>query len=263
MFAFPRAIVAASAIGVFCWNIPANAATVSYTATSGSLAASATFDNTVANQLTVTLTNTSLTDVLVPTGVLTALFFSTTASLTPGTATVAPGSSVLFYTPSTQSNVGGEWAYASGLSGAPGGATNGISSSGLNLFGAGNFQPPTNLQGPVSVDGLQFGITSAGDNPATGNTPVTGTNALIKNSVIFVLSLVGVFDLSSLTHVSFQYGTALTDPNVSCTPGAPNCIFHDNTPPPPSVPLPPAAILFVSGLAGLGLIGARRRRRRA
>jgi hypothetical protein len=38
---------------------------------------------------------------------------------------------------------------------------------------------------------------------------------------------------------------------------------HDCATTPPNVPIPPAAILFVSGLAGLGLIGARRRRRRA
>ena len=55
----------------------------------------------------------------------------------------------------------------------------------------------------------------AGNDPATGNTPVTGTNALNKNSVVFTLSgLPAGFDLDCITNVNWQYGTSLTEPNI-------------------------------------------------
>ena len=160
-----------------------------------------------------TLTNTSMTDALVPTDVLTAAFFNLTGgfTLTPVSAVVAPGSTVLFGTTDPGGVVGGEWAYLCGLSGAPAGC--GISSSGLGFFGPGNVFPGTNLQGPADPDGIQYGITSKGDNPATGNAPMTGDNALIKYSVIFTFTASGAtFDPSkNLSGVVFQYGTAPTD----------------------------------------------------
>ena len=210
---------------------------------SGNLAAEADF-SVVSNQLVVTLTNTSTADVLVPSDVLTAVFFNVTGDPTFSkvSAVVAPGSSVLFGTTDPGGVVGGEWAYLNGLSQFS--ANEGISSTGLGIFGPGDVFPGSNLQGPTSPDGLQYGITSAGDNPLTGNTPVTGTNALIKNSVVFTLGNVPVgFELNSIGNVTFLYGTALTEPNV---PGHP-----------PGVPGPWAAIPFVFGLAA----GLRRRRR--
>jgi hypothetical protein len=121
---------------------------------------------------------------------------------------------VLFGGTDPGGSVGGEWAYASNLNGAPGGARWGISSAGLDLFGAANF-PGNNLQGPVSVGGIQYGIMSFGDNPATGNAAVTGSNALIKYQVVFELSgLPAGFDPSArIADVQFQFGTALSDPS--------------------------------------------------
>ena len=159
--------------------------------------------------------------------------------------------------------VGGEWAYASVLVGAPLGATEGISSAGLGLFGGATF-PGTNLQGPAAVNGLQYGITSAGDILATGNAAVTGGNALIQNQVVFTLAGVG---LSTVSNVSFQYGTALTEPN--CTPPVPP------TENPPvggqMVPIESTALLLagaqsttwliplVLSAAGIGLVLVRRK----
>ena len=213
---------------------------LSFSATNGSnLSAFADF-SIVGGNLQVTLTNTSTYDVMNPSSILTALFFDVgTGTLTPVSALL--NGSTVFFGPDGGGNVGGEWAYAYGLSGASGSANSGISSSGLGLFGSGNFSG-ANLQGPASVNGLQYGITSAGDNTTTGNAPVTGVNALIQNSVIFTLSgLPSGFDPSAaITNVSFQYGTALNEPNV--TP----------------VPEPGTLILLGSGLASIGLWGRRK-----
>lgn len=132
-------------------------------------------------------------------------------------AVLTPGSAVVFGGSDPGGVVGGEWAYASSLVGAPGGATEGIGSAGFGLFGPGDLFPGSDLQSPVSPDGIQYGITAAGDNIATGNAAVTGDNALIKNSVTFTLGGLPTDFLPSqrnITNVSFQYGTALTEPNI-------------------------------------------------
>jgi hypothetical protein len=51
---------------------------------------------------------------------------------------------------------------------------------------------------------------------ATGNAAVTGSIPLIQNAVVFTLSgLPEGFDpTASIQNISFQYGTALTDPNL-------------------------------------------------
>lgn len=141
--------------------------------------------------------------------------------------------------------VGGEWAYKAGLSGLPRGATQGISSSGLDIFGPGDLFPGNNLQGPNSPNGLQYGITSAGDISTLGNTPVTGANALIHNSVVFTLSGLpegfNPSDSGAITNVSFQYGTSLSEPNIP-------------------VPEPVSLILLGSGLIGIAVLRRRVRK---
>ena len=195
----------------------ADAGSITFSASSGSLAASATFQRT-SNNLVITLVNTSSHDALQPTDILTGLFFDVSGSLLSlnRTSAIVPvDSAVLFGSTDAGRVVGGEWAYRAGLSAAAG-STYGISSSGLGLFSPGDRFPGTNLQGPADPDGLQYGITSAGDNPATGNTPVTGMYALIKNSVQFTLTGVPAnFDpATAICNVRFQYGTALSDPQL-------------------------------------------------
>lgn len=194
------------------------AADMTITSSSGSRTASAVFEVS-GNDLIVTLENTSPDDALVPVDILTGVFFDVSGvslSLVPSSAVVPIGSIVHNGTTDPGSNVGGEWAYRDSLSGAPGNTSYGISSSGLGLFGPGDLFPGSNLQGPASPDGVQYGITTAGDNLLTGNTPLTGgSNALIKNSVMLTLTGLPVgFDPSiQIQNVQFQYGTDLDEPH--------------------------------------------------
>jgi len=214
-----------SSLVVFGVAIFANASSawadfVSYSASNGSgLTATVTFETTAGGNLIVTLTNTSSMDVLVPSQILTAVFFSLPGSVTPVSANVTSGSSV--NNPSVAGvaefpSVSGEWAYKNGLS--VNGSNSGISSSGLGVFGPGDVFGSPNLDGPASPNGLQYGITSAGDDPTSGNAAVTGT-ALIQNSVTFTLSGWNPnWSLSQISNVWFQYGTSLSEPQVGAVP---------------------------------------------
>jgi hypothetical protein len=234
---------------------------VTFTGTNGSnLSASAAF-TVVGGNLNVVLTNTSTSDVLNQSQLLSAVFFDITAvgALTPHSATLTGGSTVLFDSQPANGIVGGEWAYRSNSSlPGPGGATEGISSSGFGLFGQANFPGP-DLDPPTAVNGFNYGITSAGDDPTTGNGAVTGQPIgnpptpvpFIQNAVAFVLYCNGAAGscaesiLDTITRVSFQYGTALTDTNI------------------PGVPLPPALVLFGTALVGMGVLSRRRRTKHA
>lgn len=222
--------------------------------------ASVDFTQLSGNQLQVTLTNTSTNDVLVPVDVLTGVFFDilSNPTLSRISAILADGSTILFPPSGTGTDVGnsvgGEWAYRNYLSGAPGGARQGISSSGLGLVGPGDRFPGSNLQGPGSPGGLDYGLTSAGDNPATGNRPVTGKSALARNSVVFRLgNLPDAFQVGDISNVQFQYGTSLSEPHFAGFPSF-NSPNEDLAAPEPS-----ALLLFTLG--GLMLCYYQRRRK--
>jgi len=240
-----RVCVVACFLALVAASAPAMASILDFTDALGLLEAEATFEAS-GSDLLVTLTNTSGNDVVDPSEVLTGLFWDVTGSpaLTPVSAWLSGGSTV-FFGPDGGGNVGGEWAYEEGLSGAPGGTAYGISSAGLGLFGAPAFGG-ANLQGPAAVDGLSYGLTSAGDDTSTGNAAVTGGFPLIKNAVQFTLSGLptGFEPQQRVTNIWFQYGTSLTEP----TYGGGN-----------EVPEVPAYALAVLGLLPLGLRWRRRR----
>lgn len=196
--------------GVAALVVGASAASaIVYSGSSGSLAASAEF-TTSGTQLHVYLSNTSTADIMVPPDVLTAVFFEISGSpiaLTRVSALLGPGSVVTNGTTPGDGVVGGEWASGYKATGYPGGFHYGISSAGLGDFGPDDRFPGPDLSPPTNPDGLQFGIASAGDNPATHNGGVD--TPLIQNEVRFTLDgLPTGFDLNRITGVRFVYGTA-------------------------------------------------------
>jgi hypothetical protein len=238
----------------------ANAA-ITFSGASGDLAASVTFDVLPGSQLQVVLTNTSLADTLQNDQVLTGVFFSGLGALTSVSALLTAGSTVIYDDPPPGGNVGGEWAYESGFAG-PGGSTAGLQSTGAfeAAFGNPTF-PGDNLSGPDGLDGLQYGIVSAGDDPTTGNPAYLDTEGLIKNSVTFTLGNYqgGEAGLLNIGNVLFQYGTTLnTIPGGGvCPNGAPNfpiCTFQE-------VETPEPMSMAMLGVGLLGLSVARMRRR--
>lgn len=216
------------------------------------ISASATFTIS-GDDLTVMLQNTAPSNLGqdVPGSTLTGVFFDLTDSwvLTPWSATITAGSIVQGSSCSTslctssQTNVGGEFGYQ--MTSFPGGADRGIASAGYLTTGLpgniGNFGG-VNLDDPNSLDGINFGIISA----AVGFNPNGGLESrpLIRDTVTFLFHGATGLTYSDITDVSFQYGTAITEPNI---------------------PLIPEPEIYAMMAAGLGLMGfvARRRIRQA
>jgi len=233
-------------LALACWATAASASEVFYGGINGNRFAQADFF-LAGNTLSVTLVNTADYDIDEPDEVLTGVGFNTTHTLTPVSANL--GNSTVFYAPPTFNNVGEGWQYQSGINFH--GKNSGISAAGLGgIFGPnGNFFTPG-----VQLDGVDYGILSYIDDPATGNGDITNGGPLIKYVVTFILTADPDFSLSELGDtVVLQYGTELTDP--FSTGG----ILYAIDVPVPAVPLPPSVLLMGSGLLGLGLLGFRKK----
>lgn len=182
------------------------AASVTFTGSlpSSDLSASATFTNLGGGNLQITLANTYTGDTVDQSHVLTAVFFSGATGLTPVSALAAPGS--LQWVAGASTPVGGEdvganWQYVSGT---------GISSAGFGTFSSGNFPPSPS----ATLDGSAWGLLSEGY--AGLHLDGLDSRTYVQYSVVFTLSgFTG--SLSDISDVSFQYGTVLTDPNVTAT----------------------------------------------
>ncbi len=221
---------------------------------SGNAAASASFTAS-GSLLTVTLTNVSKADTLVPSDVLTGLFFSIAGNpnLTAVAATVPSGSYVFTTNGKTATtlgttDVGNQWAYRSGISGAPGGGTYGLGAAGFNIFGPHNLIESGSAPSPGGVD---YGVVSAGDSNVTGNGGLQG-RPLIDHSVQFTFTglPVGTDLTTALSDVVFQYGTSCSEPNY---PGGPPQGPQQPPPPPPTSSVPEPATPLAVGLALLVL----------
>ncbi len=216
----------------------------SFSGSSGDLSAQVDFSLS-GSTLTITLINTSLSEVSVPTDVLTGVFFDTTQTLTPVSASL-DGSSVYYgtITSGSSSEVGNGWGYASGVSAH--GENSAISASGpVNGLGFSNFGNT-----PTQLKGLGYGLLSAGGVSATVNKGVTMHGPLIQNQVQFTLTAAAGFTLSDLgDSVVFQYGTALADGAVGGSSPA-------TAVPAPSTALVGALLLLPSGI---GLIRGLRK----
>ena len=226
------------------------------------LSADAVFTFSGGNTLTVVLKNTGAADSSdVPGNILSGLFFNITGSptLNPQSATVSAGSTLVnsaLCNPgpctSATTNMAGEWGYqfsGSGFSGGGPASKNGIASSGYLTTGLagniGNFGPGgtagTNLDGPASLDGIQFGIIANGAFNPNGGADVP----VIQNSVTFVLT--GVFTGltgANISNVVFTYGTAFgensTTSGCTATGNSTDCGGSGQS----TVPEPASILLF-------------------
>jgi hypothetical protein len=176
---------------------------------SATLAASVTFSIT-GSTLTVTLSNIGQANLIgnsiPPTDVLTAVYFNTPSgtTLTP----VSASFTTTLWNPDGNT-IGAEWGYNTG-SGA-GGFNSGIGSSGLDIFGQGNFGCGGSCQ---NVGGFQWGLVpnSYAGQKIGGKTAPT----VIANTGVFNLTISGApLDLGQLGSVRLQYGTSINEANLN------------------------------------------------
>jgi hypothetical protein len=180
--------------------------------------ATATFDLSIAGTTTnfvVTLSNTAAYIPNDNPDILTGVFFTLAGNptltrisgvLNAGSVAMENGTNLTI----AGVVVGGSWTYKAGLSTAPGGANQGISSAGFNIFGPPGVFPGAALPDDSPVpDGIGGGLTTTVDG---GTSDGLSGRPFIQYSAVFTLGAVPAsFTLSDISDVSFQYGTALDE----------------------------------------------------
>ena len=226
---------------------PAAAASISLSTSrsgfDGPLSASADF-TTSAGLLSVTITNgLSPTQIVSAGQTVSDLIF--TLSNAPGTLGTTSASGQL-------ANIGA------------GGSVTNVSGDPLWWLGLG--PPPPGGQGTFSIAGNTVTLEAIGGGQPSqmilpNGSTFAAANASITNgkfspyvdgSATFVLALSGVTSATTVTGATFSFGTG---PDTFIQTGS-----NPPPPPPPPIPLPGALPLFATGLAGLGLLGWRRKR---
>jgi hypothetical protein len=246
-------------------SLNAGASTILYSASgvTGGVNVSASADFTLnGDNLTIVLTNTSGTNPLtdVPGSTLTGLFWNFNGSpvLTTVSAVLSAGSTIIGTCAPVScvgvTDVSGEFGYKANSG--PAGQKHGIASSGYidnggqNIGNFNNGGPGANLEGPASLDGINFGIVSnaAGYDPNGGLDQVP----VISNSVTFNLTGVSGLTAADISGVIFQYGTDFREFRM---PGEEDGGGGGGS---NSVPEPGSLVLMGIGLLGLAFKGRRR-----
>jgi hypothetical protein len=164
--------------------------------------------------LVITLSNVGTNDPATFADTLTGIFFNIAGnpSLTPGSAKVARGSSVVGdrpLPPGFDGDVSGQWAYRGDL------PTGSLSKDAPGKYGlscmADSFFHKTNLFSDIKIPGTyplhhdEFGITTLNDLPASDIDDYS-----IQNEIVLVLDGLPVnFSLDQISDVTFEYGTSI------------------------------------------------------
>lgn len=223
-----------------------------------------------AGAIKITLKNLGNYDAMVPTDMLTGLYFNGTgtglsinkpSSSTKGKVLLSAGSKV-YLNGSVKSvpgdDVSTEYAFKQSFSVSSTTYQNGISSSGMGVFGKfDRFNQTGNLSGTDAPGGLEYAITTDKDKSSTFNGGVKD-NEIIQNAVDIILYKTGgVFNLNNITSVRFQYGTAFYEPSITVTKtDNPGGFSGFGTP--VATPAPSALLLSLLGVPAFALLRRRR-----